>query len=141
MISDGEIQQVSSEETSEGGTAGLSESDVTMLGEVLESALGEQTQELKGAIEDEVSSLDASVGATVSEVVPVAVKSALRDGSSTVQVVELSEEQWGEIHNYMELQSQSITLQNALLLFTLVFSCALVGMRVFSEFSRGFRRG
>lgn len=136
-----EAEAVEVSKLATGGAAGLSESDVQAIRDVVESVVGEQTTKLEGSLQDEVSTLDASLGATVSEVVPVALKSANEEASGTVQTVELSSEQWEELKGNLDMYAESLTLQNALLLFTLVFSCALVGMRFFSEFSRGFRRG
>lgn len=129
------------EKASTGSASGLTESDVDQIRDVVESVVGESSEKLQGSLQDEISTLDASIGATVSEVIPVALKSANDEASGTVQTVELSSEQWEELRGYMDMYAESLTLQNALLLFTLVFSCALVGMRFFSEFSRGFRRG
>lgn len=136
-----EAEAVEVSKLATGGAAGLSESDVQAIRDVVESVVGEQTTKLEGSLQDEVSTLDASLGATVSEVVPVALKSANDEAIGTVQTVQLSSEQWEELKGNLDMYAESLTLQNALLLFTLVFSCALVGMRFFSEFSRGFRRG
>lgn len=129
------------EKASSGSSSGLTESDVDQIRDVVESVVGESSAKLEGSFQDEVSTLDASIGATVSEIIPVALKSANEEASGTVQTVELSQEQWEELKTNLDMYTESLTLQNALLLFTLVFSCALVGMRFFSEFSRGFRRG
>lgn len=129
------------EKASTGTSSGLTQSDVDQIRDVVESVVGESSQKLEGSLQDEISTLDASIGATVTEAIPVALKSANDEASGTVQTVELSSEQWEELRGYMDMYAESLTLQNALLLFTLVFSCALVGMRFFSEFSRGFRRG
>lgn len=103
----------------------------------------EQSQALLQDITDTYDSLSAQIGADNVEVAALAAKAAAKEvaDESTTGEVNLSDGQWSELTGYLQMQRDSLQLQNALLIFTLMLCAGLVGMRVFSEFARGFRRG
>lgn len=117
--------------------SGFSDAQLEQIRQIAEQVASDHGNDLAARLD----TLDASLGATVSEVLPSALASVAESRSGVVQNVSLSDEQWSVIQSYFSFSQEALTLQNALLLFTLLFSAALLGMRFFSEFTRGFRRG
>lgn len=117
--------------------SGFTDAQLEQIRQIAEQVASDHGNDLAARLD----TLDASLGATVSEVLPSALASVAESRSGVVQNVSLSDEQWSVIQSYFSFSQEALTLQNALLLFTLLFSAALLGMRFFSEFTRGFRRG
>lgn len=96
---------------------------------------------LRQDMQDEFNSISAQVGANNDEVVTLAAETAAKTANEqTSGVVQLDSEQWSVIQQHIQLQNDGLALQNALMVFTLMLCAGLVGMRVFTEFARGFRR-
>lgn len=132
---------VASNEESSVVYQGLTDDEYSRIRQIV-GEVGDTTVEtVKTDFESSFDSLDASLAATISDVLPDAIKAASEDQGNSVQTVQLDSGQYQELKQYLDMYQDSLTLQNALLLFTLMFSCALVGMLFFREFSRGFRRG
>lgn len=97
---------------------------------------------LRQDMQDEFNSISAQVGANNDEVVTLAAETAAKTANEQQEsgVVQLESEQWSVIQQHIQFQNDGLALQNALMVFTLMLCAGLVGMRVFTEFARGFRR-
>lgn len=115
----------------------LTDADVAKVKEVAD----EQTKALQTSLDDGIKSLDASVNESVGKTVANAIEQSETKSAETTQTVLVDSEQWQGVLDHMQFERDSLSLQNALLLFSLMLMAALIGMRFFSEFSRGFRHG
>lgn len=115
----------------------LTDADVTKVKEVAD----EQTKVLQTSLDDGIKSLDASVNESVGKTVASALEQSETKSAETVQTVLVDSEQWQGVLDHMQFERETLALQNAVLLFSLMLIAAVIGMRFFSEFSRGFRHG
>lgn len=105
----------------------ISDADVERIAASVARSLSGSSDVVVSRIDGLESSLVAAVDSINSNV------SSVRSDPSVSQAVTLSDEQWGYVHD-------SLAFHSAFSFFTLALVAVIVGMRFFSEFSRGFKR-
>lgn len=108
-------------------TIQISDSDVDRIAAAVARSVSGDTAALASGLERVESTIYAAADTLGADV------AALRSDPSVSQIVSVSGEQWQHV-------TDSLNLNSALSMFTLALVAVIVGMRFFSEFSRGFRR-
>lgn len=109
----------------------LSDEDVAKVQQVTD----EQTKALESTLDDSLQSHDAAI----IEGVRSAIESIDESNAGTVETVRVDAEQWQELNDSLQYQHDSMQLQSSFMLFVLMLLAAVIGMRFFSEFAKGFR--
>lgn len=135
-----QTEEYVSRDASDAGNASdavLTDADIQRVQEIADA----QTTDIQGAIEDGIGNVSANVSATIGEAVPLAIENARSADAQEVQTVTLDTEQWQTLVDHNQYVHDSMAMQCTLIIFMLMIVAALVGMRFFSEFTRGFRHG
>lgn len=100
-----------------------------------------QTEEIIGQLESDVSYLGQQI-TNGNETVSKSITSQLETNgdSSTVTTMVLDDSQWAVLREHGLKLEETALLANASILFSMLLLAVIVGMRFYSEFSRGFRR-
>lgn len=103
--------------------------------------LDRQTEIIVGQLESDVSYLGQQI-TLGNDSVAQSVKSELSSSadSSTVSTMVLDDSQWETLRAHGLKLEETAHLANASILFSMLLLAVLVGMRFYTEFSRGFRR-